>query len=228
MRAIVIGHDHVAGFGLLGPALERHGVRPEWTTVVPAARYDTPDVDTRFPDPTGADLVVTLGAPWPRERIAGWAAREVDFLRAAHDAGVPVLAVCFGAQLLAEALGGGRTTLPAARIGWHPVDPVDGRLPAGPWLCWNAEQLVAPPGAELLATSGAGHEAFLAGRSVGVQFHPEMTVDLLERWFTLGVPDGLDADALRAATAAQDPQRLAERAQRVLALALRPPGSAPA
>ncbi len=67
----------------------------------------------------------------------------------------------------------------------------------------------------------------MAGRSVGVQFHPEMTVDLLERWYTLGVPDGLDAGALRAATAAQDPQRLAERAERVLALALRPPGSAP-
>jgi hypothetical protein len=83
------------------------------------------------------------------------------------------------------------------------------------------------PRAELLAAGGAGHEAFVAGRSVGVQFHPEMTVDLLERWYTLGVPDGLDAGALRAATAAQDPQRLAERAERVLALALRPPGSAP-
>lgn len=227
VRAIVIGHDHVAGLGVLGPALERRGIRPEWTTVVPADRYDTPDVDAGFPDPTGAGLVVTLGAPWPRERIAGWAVREVAFLRRAHDAGVPVLAICFGAQLLAEALGGSRTTLPAARIGWHTVDPADGRLPAGPWFCWNAEQLVAPPGAELLATSGAGHEAFVTGRSVGVQFHPEMTVDLLERWYTLGVPDGLDARALRAATAAQDPQRLAERAERVLALALRPPGSAP-
>ncbi|WP_224393085.1 gamma-glutamyl-gamma-aminobutyrate hydrolase family protein [Pseudonocardia sp. ICBG1293] len=227
MRAIVIGHDHVAGLGLLGPALERRDIRPEWTTVVPADRYDDPDVDLVLPDPAGADLVVTLGAPWPRERIEGWAAREVAFLRTAHDAGVPVLAICFGAQLLAEALGGGRTALPAARVGWHPVVPSDGRVPAGPWFCWNAEQLVAPPGAELLATSAAGHEAFAAGRSVGVQFHPEMTVPLLERWFTTGVPAGLDARALRAATAAQDPRRLAARAERVLALALRPPGSAP-
>lgn len=199
--ALVIGHDHVAGLGLLEPVLAAHGYRPEWLTVVPADRYDTPDVDVAFPDPRARDLVVTLGAPWPRDRIRGWAAAETRFLRRAHDARVPVLAICFGAQLLAEALGGGTRPLGRTRIGRRHVRPRADGVPTGPWFRWNADQLVPPPGATVLADGDDGCEGFRIGRSAGLQFHPEMDSRLLDRWLTLGVPDGLDVDRLRADTA---------------------------
>ncbi|MEV1290772.1 gamma-glutamyl-gamma-aminobutyrate hydrolase family protein [Pseudonocardia sp. NPDC049635] len=199
--ALVIGHDHVAGLGLLGPVLAAHGYLPQWQTVVPADRFDTPDVDVAFPDRRPRDLVVTLGAPWPRDRIRGWASAETRFLRRAHDAGVPVLAICFGAQLLAEALGGSTRPLGRTRIGWHRVRPVAGRVPAGPWFRWNGEQLVPPPGASVLAESDDGCEGFRVGRSAGLQFHPEMEPDLIDRWLSLGVPAGLDVERLRADTA---------------------------
>ena len=198
--ALVIGHDHVAGLGLLGPVLATHGYRPEWFTVVPADRYTTPDVDVTFPDPRSRDLVVTLGAPWPRDRIRGWAAAETRFLRRAHDARVPVLAICFGAQLLAEALGGHTRPLDRTRIGWQPVRALRDGVPAGPWFRWNAEQLVPPPGATILADGDDGCAGFRLGRSAGLQFHPEMDPALLDRWATLGVPDGLDLARLRADT----------------------------
>ncbi|WP_158092115.1 MULTISPECIES: type 1 glutamine amidotransferase [Pseudonocardia] len=222
--ALVIGHDHVAGLGLLGPALAAHGYRPEWVTVVPAERYTTPDVDVVFPDPRSRDLVVTLGAPWPRELIRGWAAAEARFLRRAHDAGVPVLAICFGAQLLAETLGGTTRPLGRARIGWHRVRPLAVGLPPGPWFSWNAEQLVPPPGATILADGAVGCEGFRIGRSVGLQFHPEMDPGLLDRWLTLGVPDGLDADRLRSDTAHRHARAAAQVGQLITATGLLPPG----
>ena len=144
----------------------------------------------------------TLGAPWPRARIATWSDDEVAFLRRARDAGVAVLGVCFGAQLLAEALGGGATALEEARVGWRTVQPRLPEVDPGPWFVWNADQLVAPSDAEILANGPDGVEAFRVGRCAGVQFHPDMSPALLDRWLALpgGVAADVDLAALRADT----------------------------
>ncbi len=83
----MIGHDHVAGLGHLdlGPVT--------WFPVVGQDRFDDPDVEVTFPDPAAWDLVVTLGAPWPRRSIAGWAAAETAFLDGARRAGSAVLGI---------------------------------------------------------------------------------------------------------------------------------------
>lgn len=187
VRALVIGHDHIGGTGHVGDALARAGWTLEEFTVVPEHRFTRPAVTVDYPDLSGWDLVLTLGAPWPRHAITTWAGREVTFLASAHTRGVPVLGVCAGAQFLAEALGGGSAPLPHPRVGWFPVKPVDEVVPPGPWFQWNSDRIIAPPGAEVLAESADGVEAFRVGSSVGVQFHPEMSADLLDRW--------LEADA---------------------------------
>lgn len=167
----------------------------EWFTA-------TPDVDVVFPDPTPYDLVVVLGAPWPRSAL-GWIEREKAFLTTAHDAGARVLGLCFGAQLVAEVLGGSTRRLDRPRVGWFPVDPHDDRIAPGPWFSWHADQLDPPSGSAVLATDDAGVAAFRHGRWSGVQFHPEMTPTLLERWFE--GPGTRPDDELRAATAQHAP-----------------------
>ena len=218
-RLLVIGHDHVAGLGHLGGALWGRGLALEQITVVPEAAAGRPDVDFRYPGLGGWDGVVTLGAPWPRERIARWWPREVEFLRAALDAGLPVLGICFGGQLLAEALGGGTEPLERPRIGWSEVDGVGvgGAAYGGPWFQWHGEQIVAPPGATVLATSSDGCEAFASGSALGLQFHPEMSHALLRSWLgaptaTLGKERG---ERLLADTAAQEREGLHERVGRL-------------
>ncbi|MEJ2866548.1 hypothetical protein WCD74_02140 [Actinomycetospora sp. OC33-EN08] len=207
-QALVIGHDHVAAIEHLGTDLERRGFSVSGFTVVPEDRFTRPDVVVTYPDPLAWDLVVTVGAPWPRHAIDGWARREVEFLARRHEHGRPTLGLCFGGQLLGEALGVATTPLPARRVGWHPVDPVVPEIRAGPWFQWHAEQLTAPAGAEVLARSPDGVEAFRADRSVALQFHPEMTPRLLRRWLTLpgghGLddPDSLEADTRRHADGA--------------------------
>lgn len=188
-RTLVVGHERTAGLG----CLELGAV--EWFTA-------TPDIDVVFPDPTPYDLVVVLGAPWPRSAL-GWIEREKAFLTTAHDAGARVLGLCFGAQLVAEVLGGSTRRLDRPRVGWFPVDPHDDRIAPGPWFSWHADQLDPPSGSAVLATDDAGVAAFRHGRWSGVQFHPEMTPTLLERWFA--GPGTRPDDELRAATARHAP-----------------------
>jgi GMP synthase (glutamine-hydrolysing) len=118
---------------------------------------------------------------------------EAALLREAVEAGVPVFGVCLGAQLLAHALGGSVARLPRRMVQWAPItvleaahgDPVTGALPAGSVaLHWNEDGFEPPPGAvELLARVGAGAEAFRYGdRAWGVQFHPEVTPDIVRDW----------------------------------------------
>jgi len=197
----VIGHDHLAGLGHLEAILHEAGYLLTWFTVVPAERFSTPALAVTFPEASQWDLIVILGAPWPADQITAWTSTEAAFLRSAHDQHVPVLGICFGAQLLAEALGGGSERMRAHRLGWQDVTPADPfQLPTGPWFHWHTDRLVPPTEAEELATSEGGVEVFRVGTSVGVQFHPEMTPRLLEAWLQL--PGSVDAVG--------DPRKLAK------------------
>ncbi len=121
-------------------------------------------------------------------------AEESAFLREAVAREVPVLGVCLGGQLLAHALGGTVARLPRPLLEWAPIeplpaaagDPVLGALPpGGRALHWNEDGFTVPPGAvELLRPVSAGAEGFRAGRAAwGIQFHPEVDGEILDRWY---------------------------------------------
>lgn len=199
MRALVISHDHIGDPGHLGAALVAAGWTLSRLTVVPEHRFARPDVTVTFPDLVGIDLVLTLGAPWPRADITSWTGTEVAFLAGAHRRGVPVLGVCAGAQFLAEALGGGVAPLGGTRRGWGTVRPRGAGVPDGPWFRWQSDRIVAPSGAEVLADGpDATVEAFRVGSSVGVQFHPEMSPGLLDRWLAVTPLGAAETGRLRA------------------------------
>jgi GMP synthase (glutamine-hydrolysing) len=149
---------------------------------------------------------------------------EAALLRDAVAAGVPVLGVCLGAQLLAHALGGSVSRLPRRMVEWAPItalpaadgDPVLGTLPEGAVaLHWNEDGFEPPAGAvELLARVGAGAEAFRVGdRAWGVQFHPEVDPEGLEGWYVDATGEleeaGVTEEEARAADAIHLPGQLA-------------------
>lgn len=132
-RALVIGHDHVTGLEHLGRELVARSYGLGRLPVVPSTGSPRPMWRSSSPAATCWDLVVTLGAPWPRERIAGWASDEIEFLAAARERGAAVLGICFGAQLLAESFGApAAVALGEPRIGWYPVTPRVPDVEAGP------------------------------------------------------------------------------------------------
>ncbi|OIJ64404.1 type 1 glutamine amidotransferase [Streptomyces mangrovisoli] len=209
MRALVLRHDHASLPGPVGERLVERGYDLDERTIVPAERYGDPVVDFGFPAVGKHDLVLALGAPWSvydRDKVGRWIDGELALLRGAHRAGVPVLAICFGAQALATALGGSVERAPRPEIGWTPVDTAAPELvPAGPWFQWHFDRFTVPPGAVELARSAVGPQAFRTGRSLAVQFHPELAEPTLRMWLDLGgtaeaAAHGLDAADLMSET----------------------------
>jgi GMP synthase-like glutamine amidotransferase len=142
------------------------------------------DRGERPPAPSGFDLVVTLGSERAADDDAvAWQADERAALAAADAAGVSVFGVCFGAQSLARASGGSVRRAARPELGWVRVGTRAPEVVAdGPWLAWHDDELVPPPGAEVLAANASGVQAYRAGRHVGVQFHPEVTREIVAGW----------------------------------------------
>jgi GMP synthase-like glutamine amidotransferase len=122
-------------------------------------------------------------------------------MRSAVDADVPVLGLCYGGQMLARVLGAEVSRSEDSEIGWLPVRSSDPELvPEGPWFQWHFDTFAAPPGATVIADSEVGTQAFVAGRSLGLQFHPEVTTEIMDEWVRVYRheldADGVDPDAL--------------------------------
>ena len=211
MRALFVQQDHVSPTGPVGDRFHDHGYAVEELLVVPPERFGSPDVSVTFPDPRDYDVIVPMGAPWSVYDVAtigSWIGDEIAFLRDAHEAGVPVFGICFGGQALAAALGGSVQRAPSAEIGWYDVETDDSELVGpGPWFQWHYDQFTPPPGARTFARTPVGPQAYVIGRSLGLQFHPEITPSQLVAWIDNGGGSalegaGIDADQLVARTRA--------------------------
>jgi GMP synthase-like glutamine amidotransferase len=154
-----------------------------------------------------------MGAPWgawDEARVGKWLVPELDWVRDAIARDVPVLGICFGGQLLARALGG--TVAPAARaeIGWTVIHTDSPELvPEGPWFHFHYDSWTVPPDARELARTPAASQAFVTGRNLAVQFHPELDSDMLLGWLEQGGyelvrDDGQDPEIMLAETKARD------------------------
>jgi len=214
MRALFVKQDHNSPGGLVGDAFAAAGYDITDFTVVPRERFGSPDVTVTFPDPAAYDAIVVFGAIWAvydNAAIGTWIHDEIAFTRAAMAAGVPVLGICFGGQLLAAAAGGTVERAPVPEIGWKVVDSVaPGLIDPGPWLEWHYDRFLLPDGVQALATTGLTatdrvNQAFAVGRSLGLQFHPEVTESVLSAWLAGGgarelAGAGVDPDTLLAQT----------------------------
>lgn len=206
-RALVVQHEHDGPSGLLGERLVARGFDVH---VLQVMERGSTHSDVPFPDPTAFDVVAALGSVhgvYEHDVIGSWIHRELDMLAAAHEHGVPVLGICFGAQAAAAALGGRVEPAPQAEIGWYHYD-VDrsvapDALADGPWLTWHGDRFHPPASATVLARTDLCVQAFRAGRTVGVQFHPEVTEALVRHWADHCPPGyfearGADRDAMLA------------------------------
>jgi GMP synthase (glutamine-hydrolysing) len=145
-------------------------------------------------DLSGHAGVVVYGGPMSAndDHLDGIRA-ELALLERALAQGTPILGICLGAQLLSRVLGGRVRPRSDGRIesGYYTVHPTAAGRAAGLFeeplgvYQWHTEGFDLPRGAALLARGdGYPNQAFrLVGRPVfGIQFHPEVTHEMMERW----------------------------------------------
>jgi GMP synthase (glutamine-hydrolysing) len=175
-----------------------------------------------LPGPGEIAGAVFMGGPMGVDDTEG----EREWLAAAIEAGLPILGVCLGAQLIAGALGAEVGPGVGAEIGFatvrirDPADPVVGPLaPDATVLHWHGEVFDLPEGAELLAWSaGTPVQAFRFANAWALLFHAEADVALVESW--LAVPEmaaeardalGSDAESVLRRQAAEHAEDLVTR-----------------
>ena len=185
---------------------------------IEAAGYAVDRIDVCDPgfsriDLNAPDLLIMMGGPMGVYETAAhpWIACQLRRLARRLDADRPTLGVCFGAQMIAAALGARVYPGGTKEIGFHPIAVHDPHSPlrhvAGvPVLHWHGDTFDLPPGVDLLASSHVyPHQAFARGRNLlALQFHGEMGQDpRFEAWIEQGQDDlvaaGLTPCALRAA-----------------------------
>ncbi len=209
LRVAVIGDLNDDDPGFVGRRLvERHG-----------ARLDYHDRDL-LPPAEGfgeTDLVLSLGsgrsAHDPAQRAVVEA--EAAVVRSCLRAGTPVLGICYGAQLLAHALGGQVHLAERAEIGWYAVESTDERLcPSSvEWAEFHTDAFTPPSTSVSLGKSPAGCQAFsdesAGARALGWQFHPEVTAERYIIWVShlrdLCAQHGVDPDQLIAEAPGREP-----------------------
>ncbi|MBO9697634.1 MAG: glutamine amidotransferase [Sphingopyxis sp.] len=175
-------------------------------------RVDVGDAGFGAVDLVEPDLLIMMGGPMGvyEQDEHPWIACQMRRLARRIDEGRPTLGVCFGAQMMAAAMGARVYRGPAKEVGFHPLDFVDRSSPlrhlAGvPVLHWHGDTFDLPDDVELLASTTAyRHQAFRRGDNIlALQFHGEMGLDprfdeWLRQWPDALAETGGSVEGMRA------------------------------
>lgn len=178
--ALVIRHVPVEGVAGFRKPIEDAGYVID--------RIDVTDPEFGKLDLRQHDLLVMMGGPmavYETDRYP-WIECQLRRLKMRLEADLPTLGVCFGAQMIAAALGGRVYSGGATEVGFHTValhDAADQsplrHISNVPVLHWHEDTFELPSNVELLASSHVyDHQAFRRGRNLlALQFHAEMGED---------------------------------------------------
>ena len=215
MLALFIEHDHVSEGGPIWTQFEKRGYEIVRFLIVAEESYRTPNVTVVWPELSDYEVIVVMGAPWGAwqdDVIGNWFLPEMEKLLAAHNSGIPILGICFGGQLMARILGGSVARAPKSELGWHVIMSDDQSLiPIGPWFQYHWDRWQLPEGATEIARSPYASQAYTYGRTLGLQFHPEIDSRVLELWLAMEggcvevESEGANVAVLRAQTAQEEP-----------------------
>jgi GMP synthase (glutamine-hydrolysing) len=187
MNILIAMHVESEGPGSLGTFLEAAGAR------LHVVRLH--DGDTFPQDIAELDAVISMGGPMNvyEEDKYPYLRDETLFLHKAIDADLPVLGICLGAQMIAKASAAQVTRSPKEEVGWGVVHVTDAGcsdvlfqgLPRNLEVFqWHGDMFHIPENGTLLAEgTDCPHQAFRCRNAFGLQFHVEVTADILADWF---------------------------------------------
>lgn len=186
--------------------------------------YDDVNVEAgdALPDPASLEGIVITGSPAGVYEDHAWLPPLRDFIRNAYAAGTPMLGICFGHQIMADALGGdvrksekgwgmGRHQYQVRQRPGFMADAPDTMLVA----CSHQDQVIVPPAeAEVILGSDFAPNAGLlykSGKALSFQPHPEFDDDYARALVELRrgrAPDDVISAALSSFAKPSDSPRL--------------------
>ena len=179
-RLLVVEHDADAPAGLLDGWAASGGL------TVSTVRLHAGDP---LPPSDACDAAVVLGSEQTAyDDAVPWLADELAFVGRLLAGEVPLLGICFGAQVLARVLGARLYRLAEPEIGWVRVTSKHPGLAEGPWPSWHIDAFDLPAGAAELAVNEVCLQGFTAGPHAAVQFHPEATRPIVASWLANADP----------------------------------------
>jgi len=184
-RVLALQHVEINPPGLVGEILHENNIP-----------YDIVQVTTEaLPHPASYNAIFIFGGTqhiYNTEQYP-WLKQEEEMVRQAVASGVPVIGICLGSQIIANAFGARVVPVPPVKIGFLQIhftehgaaDPLFARLPGYQQAFqWHTDVFRLPRGATLLAGHGLNeHQAFRYHQHVyGLQYHIELTPDMLSHW----------------------------------------------
>ncbi len=181
---LIVTHVDHEGPGYLAEVLERNALPYR---IVSIGQGDALPESSR-----GFSALVFMGGPMSVNDPLPWIEQELNLIRHATAAAIPVLGHCLGGQLISKALGGKVTRNRVREIGWFEVEQIpspasaawfDGLPTRFPVFHWHGETFSLPTGAmSLLRNENCEQQAFAIGNTLALQCHIEMTEAMVKQW----------------------------------------------
>lgn len=212
----IFRHSPTEGPGYFATYLDARGI--PWRLIAVDRGESVPA------NPDAFSGVVFMGGPMSVNDDLPWIPGVVALIRAGVAADVPVLGHCLGGQLMSKALGGKVGRNPVKEIGWGEIQVADNPV-AHEWFGpdlrhfesfhWHGETFTIPEGAvRIMGNRNCENQGFVAGKSLGMQCHVEMTEQLIDSWCESGAEEIADS---KASPAVQSADQMKEKAKERLA-----------
>tara|TARA_R110000868_G_scaffold35549_1_gene127396 strand:- start:53350 stop:54060 length:711 start_codon:yes stop_codon:yes gene_type:complete len=197
----------------LADRFERYPAQFQTLFAAAGANFDWDRIDildgAAFPDPVGLETILITGSKYGVYDSPVWIEPLRAFIRAAYAAKTPMLGICFGHQIMADALGGDVRLAPngwqLGRQHYRLIDPPAAfrGLPAEiDLLASHQDQVLVPPACAttFLASPGCPHAGLVyeSGAAISLQPHPEFSRDYTAALVGMREGDPLPAEEVAA------------------------------